>query len=451
MKKINSLLVAMGISIATLGQGTTTSNQKSVPVKTSTPGSIADHSQLIKAANEFMKLYNTGDTIAYRNLIVSIEPDTIKQKQLFNGYKNAFHFIGPVAIRKVEPVSSNNALVWVQDKQFDSWWRFNITTDSLQHFKNRTIMPVGFTSDFIKEGKLTDRQIAIEVDDYIKSKLKDKFKGNVFIEHGNKVIYSASFGTDPNGKENTSSQLFGLASMGKMFTSVSILQLRDKGMLSLEDRVDKYLPLKRKDIGAITIRQLLTHTSGMGDFFESPLYNQVKDSIKTAADWLPIIEEDKLRFEPGTGWAYSNTGFTVLGIIIEKVSGSSFEEYVQRNVFDVAGMKTTKVGSSAGGGEATIADLQSFSSALIDKKLLSSTTTKELFTYTVNEGKYGLGSEHQVLGDDYVFGHSGGFMNVCTELNLYLKSGYKVIILSNVDPPYGHFLSNKIKELIVRK
>lgn len=434
-----------------MGQGAPSSNnQPETQVNNSMSRSPHDP-KLIATANEFMKLYNTGDTAAYRSLINSIEPDTNKQKQLFNGYRNAFNFIGPVSIRKIDPESSNNALVWVQDKQLDSWWRFNITTDSLQHFKNRTILPVGFTSAFLKDGKLTDPQIANEVDDYIKNKLKEKFKGNVFIEHGNKVIYSASFGTDPKGKVNTATQLFGLASMGKMFTAVSVLQLRDKGLLSLDDRVDKYLALKRKDIGAITIRQLLSHTSGMGDFFESPLYNKMKDSIKTASDWLPVIEDDKLRFEPGKGWAYSNTGFTVLGIIIEKISGSSLEKYVQEHVFNVAGMNTAKVGSAAGGGEASVADLQSFSNALINKKILSPNTTNELFTYTVNEGKYGLGSEHQVLGDDYVFGHSGGFINVCTELNLYLRSGYKVIILSNVDPPYGHFLSNKIKELIVRK
>jgi len=113
-------------------------------------------------------------------------------------------------------------------------------------------------------------------------------------------------------------------------------------------------------------------------------------------------------------------------------------------------MTQSAVGGGAGGGFSTVNDLHKFSLALVRNNLLEENTTKELFKYTVN-GKYGYGTEHQVLANENIVGHSGGFINVCTELNIYTKSDYIVIILSNSNPPYGHFLSNKIKELLVRK
>ena len=410
-----------------------------------------NHAQLESVASEFIRIYNSGDTARYESLIKSFEQDPGKQKDLMFRYQNTWNFVGPVDVRKTVPVEENKAEVWVQEKKFDSWWKFDVFTDSLQRFKGRTILPVGFTEEFIRKGKLSHQEISETLDEYIVKKLGDNFKGNVLLAHNNKVFYNRSFGNNPQGKPNTPGELVGLASMGKMFTAISILQLMEDRQLSLDDKVAKHFPeIKRKDISEITLRQLLTHTSGMGDFFSSPLYPKLKDSIKKPIDMLPIIEADPLHFEPGKSWAYSNSGFAFLGILIEKITGQTFQDYVRSNIFLPAGMTTAKAGDGAGGGEASIADLQAFSKAIRDSKLLEASTTKDWFTYTVNHGKYGYGSEHQKLGNDYVFGHSGGFINNCTELNIYLNSGYTVIILSNSNPPFGHFLSNKIKELLVR-
>jgi CubicO group peptidase (beta-lactamase class C family) len=407
--------------------------------------------QLGLVAQNFMKLYNTGDSAAYGAFLHAVMPDKTEADRLLDRYNFTYNFIGKVDIRKMVPVTPEKMEIWTQDQRYEAWWKFTVITDSQQRFKQRYVEPTGFTEAFLKKGKLTSRQIVSEVDQYIEKRMSKEFAGNIFIAHNTDVIYSRSFGLDQEGKPNTLEHTFGLASMGKMFTAVSMLQLKDKGLLSLEDTVGKFLPeLKNKAVAGITISQLLTHTSGMGDFFETPLFEKLKDSLKTSADFLPFIEEDKLAFEPGKDWRYSNTGFALLGIIIERISKQSFEEYVKEHIFEPAGMDHSTPGQGAGGGRSTVSDLYHFSTALLDNKLLTKATTTSFLTYTVN-GKYGYGTEHLKLGDEHVVGHSGGFIKECTELNIYPKNRYIVVILSNTDPPFGHFVSNKIKELLVRK
>jgi CubicO group peptidase (beta-lactamase class C family) len=400
--------------------------------------------------DNFFKLYNSGDTSAYRAFLEPVSANEAELKQWLTGYNNAFNAIGKVEVKRIQINSAESADVWVQDNTHEAWWKFSILTDSLQHFKRRFIQPAPFESYFIKKGTLSNDEIRKQVDEYVHNKLGAEFAGNVCIAKGNELIYCSSFGNNPDKKPNTFSQQFDLASMGKMFTAISILQLRDKGLLSLNDKVQRFVPeLRNKAVANITIKQLLTHTSGMGDFFEHPLYQKLKDSLKQPKDFLPIIEDDKLSFEPGTNWQYSNTGFCLLAIIVERASRLSFAHYVEVNIFQVSLMKNSIVGGGAGGGYSTVNDLHHFAFALKKNELLKKESTDELFAYTVN-GKYGYGTEHQLLGTENIVGHSGGFENVCTELNIYTKSDYVVIILSNCNPPLGHFLANKIKELLVR-
>ena len=399
----------------------------------------------------FFDLYNSGDTAAYRKFLEPISENEAQFNRVFTGFNNAYRVIGKVDVMRIQVNSTENAEVWARDKKYDAWWKFSIYTDSLQRFKSRTIQPIPFEDSFLQNGKLSDEEMRSAVDEYITGKLSSDFSGNVLIAKGNELLYVKSFGNNQQNQPNKFQQQFDLASMGKMFTAISILQLRDEGKLRLDDRVEEFLPnLKNKDIRNITIKQLLTHTSGMGDFFESPLYEKLKDSLHTPGDFMPFFETDKPSFEPGKGWQYSNTGFCLLAMIIEKVSETSFDQYINQNIFAKAFMRNSTVGGGAGGGLSTVNDLHKFSVALLNNALLEKKTTDELFKYTVN-GKYGYGTEHQLLGGENIVGHSGGFINVCTELNIYTKSNYIVIILSNSNPPFGHFLSNKIKELLVRK
>jgi CubicO group peptidase (beta-lactamase class C family) len=407
--------------------------------------------KLQSVVNEFFELYNSGDTAAYRKFLQPTVETTAQLNQVLTGFNNAYRMIGKVDIKRVQVNSLDKAEVWARDKKYDSWWKFSIYTDSSQNFKRRTVQPVPFEEYFLQSGKLSKTELRDSIQHYIQSKLGKEFSGNVFIAKEHELIYANSFGNNQNNQPNNFNQQFDLASMGKVFTAISILQLRDKHELSLNDQVKEFVPeLKNKSVGNLTIQQLLTHTSGMGDFFDSPLYQKLKDSLKNPKDYMPFFESDQLSFAAGKGWRYSNTGYALLGLIIERISGAGFAHYVEHNIFNKAFMKNSIVGGGAGGGYSTVNDLHKFSLALMKNSLLKEETTRSLIEYTVN-GKYGYGTEHQQLADENIIGHSGGFINVCTELNLYTKNNYIVIILSNSNPPYAHFLSNKIKELLVRK
>lgn len=415
--------------------------------------SATQNDKLTELINCFINVYNSGDSAEYKNWFKILGFKNAEIANAVTSNLNAYNYIGKVKIRRTDIVSSTQVEAWVQTFAYDSWWKFSLVTDSMQNFKYRIIQPAGFNESYIQNGELSESEIVSEVDSYCK-RLADSnvFAGNVFIADKERVIYSKSFGNNPQGAPNNLEQQFGLASLGKMFTAASILQLIEQKQISLDSTVATYLPqFKNKETAkAVTIRHLLTHTSGMGDFFESPDYHKNAVNYKTTADFLPLLESDTLSFKPGSSWQYSNSGFILLALIIEKVTGIPFSNYIENNILKKAEMTKTEVGSGAGGGLSTVQDLFRFANALKGYKLLGKETTKLFFEYTI-DGTWGLGSVHQKLGTENVFGHGGDYEGVCTDFGMYLKSGHTVIILSNTDPPFAHFISDKIKELIIRR
>lgn len=415
--------------------------------------STAQRDKLAELMVSFIGAYNSGDSIEYKTWF---KKSALSNAEIANAVKsnlNAYQYIGKVKIRKTDIISSTKVDAWVQTYAYDSWWKFSVATDSVQNFKYRIIQPAGFSESFIQGGKLSENKIISEVGSYCK-RLADSnvFAGNVFIADKERVIYSKSFGNHSSGKPNHPEQQFGLASLGKMFTAVGVLQLVQNKQVSLDSNVATYLPqFKNETLAkAVTIRHLLTHTSGMGDFFENPDYQKNAGNYKTTGNFLPLLEADTLSFKPGSGWQYSNSGFILLALIIEKVTGTSFADYIENNILQKASMTMTKVGSGAGGGFSTVPDLYQFANALKTNKLLNKETSRLFFEYTIDD-TWGLGSVHQKLGSENVFGHGGDYEGVCTDFAMYLNSGHTVIILSNMDPPFAHFISDKIKELIIRK
>jgi CubicO group peptidase (beta-lactamase class C family) len=401
--------------------------------------------------NALTSVYNTNDTAAYAAFFTKVLNDPRKIKANVNQMSREFRFIGPVTLKKIKAISATEIDLTFQTKNFGSWWTLMWITDSVKNFKEHHMRPARFSGDFLLQGQLSQNDILKTVDEYI-DQLVDKklFAGNVLIARNGQLLYNKSFGATPTGKPNDANVAFSLASMSKLFTTVSILQLVDAHKISLDDSVAKLLPqLKNKALYPITVRQLLTHTSGMGDYFEDPLFDPFKGRKFTRQDALPAVEKDKLHFPPGTSFGYSNTGFELLGLIVEKVSATPLESYIRQHVFEKVGMNHSTFGVASGGSEATIGDMYNFSQTLLSNKLLTPATTAYFFNYHTTD--WGLGEEYQQLGSEVITGHSGGFEGVCTELNMYKNSGYTVIILSNTNPPYGHFLSDRIKETIIRK
>ncbi len=168
--------------------------------------------------------------------------------------------------------------------------------------------------------------------------------GNVLVAEKGNVIYQKSFGylIFESEKLHTANSIFSVASITKVFTSLSILQLKEKGKLELDDYVKKHLP--EFPYPDITVRNLLSHTSGLPDLdiFEEAVQNNPK-KIFTNKDVLPllIVWRNPLKHKPNEKWAYSNINYELLALIVENITGNTFQDYVRKNIFVPANMPNT--------------------------------------------------------------------------------------------------------------
>lgn len=300
----------------------------------------------------------------------------------------------------------------------------------------------------------------------------DIYSGNWLIADNDTILLNQSYGVSNIDKDIpiTTDTRFNLASMNKMFTAVTIMQLRDKGLIDLDKTIRSYLEdYPNKQIAnQVTIDQLLTHTSGMGDMF-TPAFEQADhNSIRGLDDYLDKFVMDSLLFEPGEKLGYSNAGYIVLGLIIEKVTGQDYYDYVRQNLFLPLGMTNTGwyhgdslyhtvatayamqdsignwlenpyliiKGSSAGGGYSTVTDLLLFARALESGKVVPESTLKEMTEDRYDNG-YGYGLSIRMLNDQKAYGHNGGFPGVSGEVDIFPDLGLYVVSLSNRGPRDG--------------
>lgn len=171
---------------------------------------------------------------------------------------------------------------------------------------------------------------------------EEGFSGAISIVQNDKLIASITMGTrgEPSDAPITSDTRFNLGSASKMFTAVAVGQLIDGGKIRLDDAVGRYVGGLTPEAARVTVRQLLTHSSGLGDFFK-PQNMATMIKARTASDLLPLIASDKPAFAPGSKFAYSNSGLALLGILIERVSGETYGDYLRKHVFVPAGMTST--------------------------------------------------------------------------------------------------------------
>lgn len=175
----------------------------------------------------------------------------------------------------------------------------------------------------------------------------DEPGGAVLIAKDGKIIYEKGFGIeDINTKKSISTQtLFNIGSISKTFVAFGILQLAKENKLSLNDSIYKYFPdFKNTAIAKkVKIYHLLTHTSGLPDIRKTQEDSVFFLSAKDEENWAPIKQTDTLEFEPGERFNYSNPAFNALALIIEKVSGMKWQEYIKKNIMQPAGMKTSTI------------------------------------------------------------------------------------------------------------
>ncbi|MFD0796849.1 serine hydrolase [Maribacter chungangensis] len=296
---------------------------------------------------------------------------------------------------------------------------------------------------------------------------EDGYSGTVLIAKNEDVLFEKAYGYANLAHQvpNKIDTKFGIASMGKMFTAVAIMQLIEQEKLKLNSKVGETLPDYPNTVvrDSVTVEQLLVHTSGLTDFFNDKFEHRAKHSVRTIADYYSLFGDDNLLFSPGSQFRYSNAGYIVLGMIIERLSGDNYYDYVKKYIFKAAGMENTDNyetdksianiaegyimkdehdiwttstymkgarGSSAGGAYSTAEDLLKFALALKNNTLVSEESLS-LMNSNKNQNGYGYGFSLNKFNDTEVYGHNGGAHGVSAEIDIYKNLDYVVVTLSN--------------------
>jgi CubicO group peptidase (beta-lactamase class C family) len=265
---------------------------------------------------------------------------------------------------------------------------------------------------------------------------EEKFSGAVLLAKGDQILLKEAYGFEDLAAKvsNRVTTKFYLASITKVFTAAAVLQLAQEGKFSLDDKLVKVLPdySNKEAAGKITVRQLLTHTSGLCNCFER--FVQLDFArYQTPESFLSVFANDPLEFEPGAKYSYSNAGYLVLGLIVRTASGQRYEDFVQKRIFEPADMRNsewltgeTRGLNAAGGARSTVEDMFRFSRALQERKLLN----KE---YTELKLAGGAGMSAEKINGISVVGHIGGAPGMSTSFDMYPELGYTVVILSTLD------------------
>jgi CubicO group peptidase (beta-lactamase class C family) len=316
---------------------------------------------------------------------------------------------------------------------------------------------------------------AAKADQYLSTWAKQgRFSGAVLLATGDKIILRKAYGMANYELDvpNTPEKVFRIGSITKMFTAFSILQLEEKGLLKLTDPVSMYVPEVPAAWSAITIHQLLSHLSGIPDFVGAKAYNDF-DNPRNVENGIAEFADKPLVNKPGDAFRYSNSGYVLLGRVIEKVSGKSYEDYLTENILRPAGMTHTGLDhahelvpgrasgykwdgetiisagyaspehpGSAGALRSTVDDMYRFDRAIKSGKLFSSAITAKAWTgyghWTAPppfpyEAEYGYGwMMGKEFGHRYV-GHGGWVNGFVSQFNRFPDDDEVMIVLWNFE------------------
>jgi CubicO group peptidase (beta-lactamase class C family) len=262
---------------------------------------------------------------------------------------------------------------------------------------------------------------------------KKEFSGAVLLAKGDQILFEEPYGSS-GAEKNTLDTEFSLASVTKVFTAVAVLQLAQAGRFSLDDRLIAVMPTypNKENGNKITIRHLLNHQAGLGNLFQKFAGADFENSPK-AESFLALFAGDPLLFEPGTKTSYSNGGPLILGLIIEHVTGRSYEDYVGEHIFRSAGLKKSRFSegktrglNAIGGGLSTVRDLLRFSSSIQNRKLLN-----EEYAGLILSG--GAGMTLETINQTSVVGHIGSAPGMSTSFDIYPEQRYTAVALSTTD------------------
>lgn len=331
-------------------------------------------------------------------------------------------------------------------------------------------LPVLFLAIFGFAANLAAQDKATQINDLLRKYNEyGQFNGSALVAENGRVVYKKGFGYAnmewkiPNDVDTK----FRLASVTKQFTAALIMQLVEQGKVKLDGKLTDYLTDYRKDTGdRVTIHQLLNHTSGIPSYTDQPGFfeNDSRDGYGVA-EFVKKYTSGDLAFEPGTKFHYNNSGYFLLGAIIEKVTGKSYAEAMKERIFTPAGMANSGYDTSsplipkrasgyvkspdgyvnagyldmslpyaAGSLYSTVEDLYLWDQALYGEKVLTAKSKELMFKPGLEHYGYGLGINDRELSDKSkvpTIGHNGGINGFSTNITRFVVDKHLVVLLDN--------------------
>ena len=444
-------------------------------------GADTDRQPSIRQFTAWLDAFNSGDRDRYEEFLRRNFPPLLASLDEEMRFRE---FTGGFDLKKLEHVTATQATGLVQERASDQFARFELQVEATEPhvILSLDLAAIPRPQEFAIE-RLTEGDALAGVEALLEAEAAaDRFSGAVLVAKEGEVLFSDAYGMADRegGIPNTLQTRFRIGSMNKMVTAVAILQLVEAGTVELDAPLGEYLtdyPNERL-ADKVTIHHLLTHTGGTGDIF-GPDFDAHREELRTLGDYVELYGTRGFEFKPGNRWAYSNYGFVLLGVVIDRMTGQTYYDYVQEHIYEPAGMTSsgslpedeavpdrsigyTKPpgttewvpntdtlpyrGTSAGGGYSTVEDLARFADALLNHELLSPESTELLITAKVESGPgagyaYGFDDRRGVDGNGWV-GHGGGAPGMNGDLRINPRSGYVVVVLANLDPPAAQRISD---------
>jgi D-alanyl-D-alanine carboxypeptidase len=304
------------------------------------------------------------------------------------------------------------------------------------------------------------------------------------VQHG-ALVYAKAYGQAVESPSHpaTAATRYDLDSVSKEFTATAILMLAEQGKLSLEDPLRKWFP-NLGAAAAVTLRQLLTHTSGLRDYWPQDYVTPEMTKATTTASIVDEWVQRPLDFEPGTEWQYSNTGFVMAAAVVQRVSGEELFTFLQHQVFTPSSMSQVREVTSAGSPEdaagytrygvgpvheapkeaagwlqgaaflvMTPSDVARWDLSLLHRSLLRPASYQAQFTPTVlkngNATAYGLGLDIERVNGRLRIGHAGGGSGFLAENRLWPNENAAIVVLTNNDWASPSDLADRLAFLVL--
>jgi CubicO group peptidase (beta-lactamase class C family) len=314
-----------------------------------------------------------------------------------------------------------------------------------------------------------------------------QFNGSALVAVNGKVIYKGAFGMANMewNIPNTPDTRFRLGSITKQFTAMLTLQLVEQGKLKLEGKISEYLPDYRQDVGnKVTIHHLLTHTSGIPSYTSQPgfLENVSRNPYKVD-EFVKKYASGDLAFEPGSKYSYNNSGYFLLGAIVERLTGKPYEQVLKENVFDPVGMKNTgydhhntilakrasgysktaagytnapyldmSIPYAAGSLYSTVEDLYLWDQSLYTDKLLSAQSKALMYKPFLQDYAYGWAVTNASFKQNdkpvQIIEHGGGINGFTTIIRRFPAEKNLIVLLDNTGTGYLNRLSESIGRIL---